>query len=501
MKTRSFRSENKAKKIRLYAERTLCALLLVLVCILTVPIFQAAAYARPAADDYSFSYLTFQALQAGKGVFGVLAAVAKEVAEIYRSWQGTYAAIFLFALQPGIAGIYPLTTVILVLLPAVCLFFFYTTLLRVCTDSGKGEVRTALALTLAGLILMLEVLPDVREGLFWWNGAIYYTGFFSLALLFLSLMLRLIITRHKISCGIACCILALVIGGGNYTTALVTSEILILAAAMMLVFLPKEDVRRKRITMVILATVLLLLGFAISVLAPGNAVRQSSTAGLPAGQAVKEAFVLGTKFLISCLGFPMVLYVLFCILVFFLFPIRIPKAQQPVRTLLGGLVLLYLLYISGFVPALYGIGNIGAGRQQNIYFDTILVLVPVVIGLLRSCGGALPVSHEKVCRGILVLCGALFLLTAVLLVVRYDFSSTTTGKAVESLKDGELKAYAEEYDAITRKILTTKDDTVIIPDISHTPDLYPWLGIEKGTDGWVNQAMARYYGKTAIDVK
>ena len=71
--------------------------------ILLFPVLRAATCARPVNDDYSFSYLTHQALIDHTSI---LAAALREVQQIYFSWQGTYSAIFLFSLQPGIFGNY-----------------------------------------------------------------------------------------------------------------------------------------------------------------------------------------------------------------------------------------------------------------------------------------------------------------------------------------------------------------------------------------------------------
>ena len=81
--------------------------ILIIFCAITVvllsPIIKASHYARPVNDDFSFSYLTHQALIDHTNI---LAEALREVQQIYFSWQGTYSAIFLFSLQPGIFGNY-----------------------------------------------------------------------------------------------------------------------------------------------------------------------------------------------------------------------------------------------------------------------------------------------------------------------------------------------------------------------------------------------------------
>ena len=73
----------------------LLLLLLLLLCLLLIPLFILSNYAVPSADDFSFSCETHSAITQGSGFFAILKAGIAKTAEVYDSWQGSFAQRFL----------------------------------------------------------------------------------------------------------------------------------------------------------------------------------------------------------------------------------------------------------------------------------------------------------------------------------------------------------------------------------------------------------------------
>ena len=69
-----------------------------------IPIILLSTYNFPCADDLGYSIYTRHAWVDTHNLFAVLGAAGRKVAESYQIWQGTWASIFLMALQPGIFG-------------------------------------------------------------------------------------------------------------------------------------------------------------------------------------------------------------------------------------------------------------------------------------------------------------------------------------------------------------------------------------------------------------
>lgn len=94
-----------------------------------IPIIISSFYSHPLADDFGFSEKVNHVVKNGGGLFDILSASFQQVKDTYLDWQGTYAAIFVFSLQPAAFSehIYFLTTfVMLTALIASTLFFVNT---------------------------------------------------------------------------------------------------------------------------------------------------------------------------------------------------------------------------------------------------------------------------------------------------------------------------------------------------------------------------------------
>ncbi|MDR2045239.1 MAG: hypothetical protein LBQ15_12955, partial [Clostridium sp.] len=79
----------------------LCAAGLAGVC---VPLLLVARYNFPCADDFTYSADVRLALLSGGSAWDILRAAAREAADTWHTWQGTYSTTFFAALQPGVWG-------------------------------------------------------------------------------------------------------------------------------------------------------------------------------------------------------------------------------------------------------------------------------------------------------------------------------------------------------------------------------------------------------------
>ena len=124
--------------------------------------------------------------------------------------------------------------------------------------------------------LQFTYMPS--DSFYWYNGAIYYTFFFSLMLfLFSSLIVMATAKRNwtKPVYFIISLILAFIIGGGNYTTALFTPIVL---GGITVYAIYKHD---KFSIPYALTTLVAFISLIVSMIAPGNAIRQAGVEGGP----------------------------------------------------------------------------------------------------------------------------------------------------------------------------------------------------------------------------
>lgn len=232
-----------------------------------VPMLSLAQYAVPMADDLGYGVPVYYALQNGQSLW---AAIWDNILYTYQNWQGTYFSVVLFSLQPAVFGeeYYLWTTYIMVAITILPVFFTLW--------SMKTLPRWAV-LVLGSVISLLSVqgLPSPGEGIYWWNGAAHYMVFWSLGVVGILLQLKHLALektprpRRWLHLTL-CCLTAFLLGGGNYCTALVYA-----LASLAVVFLGAYLHRPKCAKDNLLVTFFAAGGLALSVAAPGNAVRQS----------------------------------------------------------------------------------------------------------------------------------------------------------------------------------------------------------------------------------
>ena len=94
---------------------TFIVILAVGLLISIIPIVVSSVYSHPVADDFGFSEKVYRAVKDGGGFYDILSASFKQVKKTYFEWQGTYAAVFIFSLQPAAFSekLYFLTSVVM----------------------------------------------------------------------------------------------------------------------------------------------------------------------------------------------------------------------------------------------------------------------------------------------------------------------------------------------------------------------------------------------------
>ena len=205
--------------------------------VLLLPVLVLAVFARPSADDFIYAARTHAVVeQYGLDLPRLLRAAWDTNVYYYENWQGLYVSGFTLAFQPAIFGNkYYGATLVCVLLP---LFFCLYGLARCVVlrlDPAQRRLPWALALLLT--FAFIEGMPAPVEGLYWFNGAMNYLPYFSLAVLNAGLAFALCFadklpTRRKFFYAAAGCVCSLVIGGGHQVAGLLNVLVLLLAAAL-----------------------------------------------------------------------------------------------------------------------------------------------------------------------------------------------------------------------------------------------------------------------------
>lgn len=488
---------------RLFTPRRAALLCAVLLGLSLAPLAAISLYNHPCSDDYNYGLYVSQAVGAGGSLWDVLSAAAREVRETYFDWQGTFSAVFLMALQPAAFGerFYMVTPYLMVGSLLFSTFFFLKEVfVRRLSMSRPAWVTVSCALG----FFMVHFSPNAFEGFFWYNGSVFYTFFFAwflCALTFVLKFLRASSPGRAAACAVAAGVFSFFLGGGNYPTALLGCVLLLGSFAWCL--WKRRPLAQKAGTLCFF----LLEGaaFAISILAPGNSVRQSYFESRPgAVKSIVLALASGVRYSGEWLTLPLLLALaLLC-------PLFCRCAEKlAFRFPLPGLAPIAALCLLGVLltPAIYAMGNTGAGRMEAMYYNAFCLLAAGVA--FYFCGWAahrasLAEASKRAGRAGARLALPLAAAFAVTVVCLAEFKSLTGVSAGLSLLRGEAQAYhaqVEEQLAILEDPAVT--DAVLEP-ITYRPELLmPWAVPQLSDDpeATANQRVAAFYGKNSVVVK
>ena len=472
----------------------------ILLVLSVIPMLWIAIYSRPFVDDYGYSAGTHQIWKATHSLIQVVAEIGNEIAEIYNTWQGSYSAIALFSIQPGIFSekVYGFSTVILVGVFLFGNFFFLKTVMK------KSDIMSIVFAAMS--IVLMQTLPHAIQGFYWWNGSSYYTLFYSLMLIEWGLLI-------EDKGFVPACILGFLISGGNLVTGLLNLEVIFIFVIWK--SLKKwafkdgtEEIRS--IIKPIIAFVVSVIGFVINALAPGNQVRAAESVQKAPLQAIGDSFLDAYSFMNEWFGLPVVL--LLVLILPFLWHYAKDNVSAVSNIPMFVLVALaFCLFASMFTPTEYSLSEVGPRRIQNIrYFAFVLLLVLLELEtVLRTRylfeNKGISTNSVEVMRYVkgyflIVLVGALILL-GVNTLPKENRNNLTSLAAMRSILIGEAKAYAEERDIWT-EILSSDDDVVTLQKLKNhpIPIYYVEFDITGDSENYRDQSMCEYYSKKQIIV-
>lgn len=427
----------------------LCVVMLAVLLLSLVPMLYIAQYDLPLGDDVIYGSPVSSALKQDASLPSALSAAAGVVAEKFQSWQGTFSAIFLMALQPGVFGLsyYQITPYLMLgALIASTLLLTYTLL---CSLLGVSK-RVWLILGLALSFFSIQLCVSPREGFFWYNGAVYYTLYHSFLLVLATLVIQLFRAKRiwvRIVFIILGVLLSAILSGGNYATAMVCFELLVCAIGY-------AAYKKQYRLLVVFALMLVVFGAGmyISVSAPGNAVRQASViaSGYTPSGPVKAIFLslaLGGAMAVGWFDLATVVVILLTVL---LVGPALRKANVRFRYPLLVVAFLFCVFASQFTPSVYAATSPGPYRLRNVAYFVYLLLVALSAAYVtgwaqRKFPPDAPKQANAAIRWLItypllaVLCFALLLGASL---CKRDVFEAPTVLAVMELRDGTAQEHA-----------------------------------------------------------
>ena len=253
------------------SDRQLAICCMIVIAVMLLPLIAIAPYNYPADDDFGFVLPVATAWVTTGSLWEVLRAIWQKTYDIYMTWQGNFVSTALFCVTPMVFDIDLYFLGNWAMLALVCLSVAYL-FKGVCRCLGASRSAFWIGYT-AVLILMLQFMPSIAYSVFWHNGGQYTTAACMLFLL-LGVLLRCTqeqTVRRSAWRAAAACILGFMIGGSFYGPMLGAAVLMVLLCAAC--FTKRSQCRWHSLIALAGMTVSIL----ISVLAPGNALRQERT--------------------------------------------------------------------------------------------------------------------------------------------------------------------------------------------------------------------------------
>ena len=379
---------------------------------------------------------------------------------------------------------YHLVTFVILLLLCGGIFYLLCPLFRRFLPGTCGEWITVSSIL---SFLCIQTVEFQCDSFYWYNGSMYYTGFFAVTLFFLGTLFRYLDNGKRILL-LPLLLFAVFLGGGNYVSLL---PCMLLSVTITLLLLLQKN---KKAYICGITSVVLLLSFAVSAIAPGNHVRQSGMWKIPAWKAIAkclDGIVVGACRAASAAGLP-----------------ADPAEEKrsiflppySVYRLCLRTVLLHVLS-----PVLYhelhGTGPGGCHRLLYVPTDQFYRILLLDRLCAAENAGTTETPERIEVSG--KLNTARYLAMAVLL-----FSILCTGlwqetsamKAIRVLTDGEAAAYAAEYEDRLLLLNDPEVTDVILTPFTHQPTLIYTGDLPGDPEDPTSRKVAQYFQKTSLYV-
>jgi len=448
-----------------------------------IPLLAGAWGALPATDDFVFTTRTYRSWVQMRSLPHVLVTAWRYAGQVYQSWQGTFTGVLMLALGPALLPI-PAYGIHAWALVAAFLGAMWA-LVRAAALRIELERPKAAGVFFALAMLSWFWMPDLLEGLYWFSSSWLYTMAHAAWMLALALALRLpeaTPAKRRWICALLW-VMCAVLGLHNYITAMLSLYSLTLLGA---VRWPKQ--RRDALPLLI-GAVLLATGLAISVLAPGNAVRVATETQharpepwllRAALQSVLAAANFVWRFLVRT---PLLAL---CVLAAPWLHKALKGSAFRFRRPLAVMFCAFLGLCAMVFPHMYAAGYYGPGRIVNLYFLYCVLAAPFCTAY---CMGALARPLPKRTRPVCAALAALLLGVALLSALPYSYISLT-----RDLAGGRVGEYRREMLARFDVLAAAEPGSdVVVEPIGYMPSAVGFHPFTSNPAHWANEAVAARY--------
>ncbi|MDB5258749.1 MAG: hypothetical protein JWM14_3444 [Chitinophagaceae bacterium] len=444
-----------------------------LLLLLFFPLAVLVLFNHPSADDYCYVVSAFK-----QGYW-------EAQWSTYNNWTGRYTSTFLLDSGPLLYGSfvgYKMQNLILLVLTAVSGLYFVKTLMN-----KKDIDVSVIAVSVCVLFLYLVKMPTLTEGFYWLSGAITYQLANTATLVVIVIVLNLR-KEYKLWKVITAFVLCFLICGSNETSMI--ELIYILCALMAFEYASARSIPKYYYALLVIS----LIGAAIIIFAPGNAIRSSYFHG--------EKNIINALILAGGVGLSRMqewLQDILILLVLFLpFLKQTEVFSDNERKITPVILILYPFFIVGilivgYFPAFWSVGFEPPLRTVNVLYwiftFSCLHYAILLVTYIKQKGGVFVVVPQFV---LWILVFIAFRDLAPQNNLRTASMDVVSGRAITY--DREME---ERYQAMER----SKGNDVVFKPLTAMPKSIFCTDIEsEHPEDWKNVCMADYFHLKSLNL-
>ena len=465
-------------------DRRLAWAFFVLLVIALARYVAVAFFVHPFADDFSYA------------VAGMRTELLPRLLDEYRFWNGRWFSNILVLRGPLVLGmekglwLYRLVPIALLALTWGGAF----ALIRAIVPALE-RAQTLLGASLF-LLLYLQLMPDLSEGIYWYTGAVSYQLPGALMLFLFARWIRVLCAEEQVPAGAVVfnAVLAVIIAGCSE----VHMVFMVLLHAAVIVLRWRSNGRTDRPVAIVLAVV--LIAGTVMILAPGNAGRGGQ---FPHKHEILRTLGWGTlqtgRFLATWILSPALLIVsiLFLSISGWLHE-RSPLLRRAfgLRPWIVIIVLVVPVFAAMALPY-WGTGLLGQHRTVNA---TVLLFLPLWFVLLTAVDQhwLRPSGRAR------VLMVPRFRVIAFALLAVVVFATGSGGRVSGDLLSGTLCDFdtilSQRYQLI-EQAKQQGNNEVMLPKLATTLRSLRYIDGAHDPEQWINRSIAYYFETDTMDVR
>lgn len=491
------------KQILSYKVISIASLIFLLISLL--PLMYCSFFDYATGDDLWEGAVAYHIIKSGGSLTELFREVFAWMKVDYLGWQGNWSSTFLWCFSPNVFGekVYCITPWIGLI--SICLGHWY------CFKHFNEKylkIKKEFFLILYAVItlLIIQYMPYIRGGIFWYSAMINYTFPYGLTMaifVWIDKYLELGKKRYLIFLILALSFL----GGSGYLAIVLNFELLMLIIFLNLI--GKDEIKKKRALFLLIPLILLLIGFAISAMSPGNAVRGGEDYGFSIANVIYtliECLVQGAIAIPKTMWKVKLLVLISPFIVIGVWEnLEFEKSKINFEHPAIITLFLYLISCSVYAPGIYANDELSGGVYDTIYFVFILVYFLVliyIVGYIKLRVGKenisikfrkKEVSVEQI-RSISVILILMICIVETPIILNHSAFKVS----VNYISSGQLRDFEAQMQERLEILNDPTIKDVVLPSMNDQQGPLMHMPATEDPSNYTNHCIARYYGKNSV---